>query len=268
MFEGSKLDTFFICLLIIAISMIFGMNIISLIDKKISNVSINIPPIKVPSPSIVVNIHKSNGKVNTISNKNLTEEVDSNDVKEHFSSVSEEDNIKVDIKNNTSNKINSSETNTNDIEIESEKHLSEPIDLKNPPSENIIEYNEFQNNNQRNTTNYTVGGNTKSSNLSTKKVHCENPSINKKFQKGKNAIAQNKTHSCKNKYKPESFYRYYTAPIAYLEDYKLKGANYGDYNNYLPPRDAGVRLLPKDNKNLYPKHSKFDKIPKAVNYIF
>jgi len=39
--------------------MIIGFNIIYIIDKKISSVNINIPPIHVPKPSVTVRINRS-----------------------------------------------------------------------------------------------------------------------------------------------------------------------------------------------------------------
>lgn len=52
MFE-SNLDIFFIVILILAVLIILGMNIVSIIDKKISNVTVNVPP-----PNVIVNIQK------------------------------------------------------------------------------------------------------------------------------------------------------------------------------------------------------------------
>ena len=45
-------------LLIIIISSIIGLNIVNIIDKKISNVEINIPKIKIPEPKIKLTINK------------------------------------------------------------------------------------------------------------------------------------------------------------------------------------------------------------------
>ena len=272
MFEGSKLDTFFICLLIVAISIIFGMNVLSLIDKKISNVSINIPPIAVPQPSIVVHIHKSNGTIKTVSNGNAEDtNVNKN---EHFASVSnEKDNLKNthiehiydnDVSEIDSDKISSK---ASDIKIVNPDESDHKSNLYNPLDKDIVEYTV----NESNKNKTTDLSDDNRSNIPQEKnswVHCDNPSINEKFQRGKNLIPKNQIHACKDAFKPESYYKHYAQPIAHLEDYKLKGANYNDYNNTVYPHDAGVRLLPKDNKKLYPHHSKFDKIPKAMNHSF
>ena len=55
---GNKLDTLFICLFMVIIAIIIGINIISMIDKKISNVSVNVPPVNVPKSTIIINLEK------------------------------------------------------------------------------------------------------------------------------------------------------------------------------------------------------------------
>ncbi len=45
-----------IVLLVIVISGVLGMNIVNLIDRKISDISINLPKINVPKPEIIVNM--------------------------------------------------------------------------------------------------------------------------------------------------------------------------------------------------------------------
>ena len=52
-------DIILLFILAIVVSMIIGYNIIYIIDKKISSVNINIPPIHVPKPSVTVRINRS-----------------------------------------------------------------------------------------------------------------------------------------------------------------------------------------------------------------
>lgn len=50
----SKLDIFIIILFVITVSIIIGLSVVNMIDKKISNISVNIPPLKVPKQTVVV----------------------------------------------------------------------------------------------------------------------------------------------------------------------------------------------------------------------
>lgn len=55
----STFDIILLFILAIVVSMIIGYNIIYIIDKKISSVNINIPPIHVPKPSVTVKINRT-----------------------------------------------------------------------------------------------------------------------------------------------------------------------------------------------------------------
>lgn len=54
-------DLILLFILSIVVSMIIGYNIIYIIDKKISSVNINIPPVKIPKPIVTVKINKMTG---------------------------------------------------------------------------------------------------------------------------------------------------------------------------------------------------------------
>lgn len=56
--EISIFDVILLFILSIAVSMIVGYNIIYIIDKKISSVNINIPPVYVPKPVVNIKINK------------------------------------------------------------------------------------------------------------------------------------------------------------------------------------------------------------------
>lgn len=53
----NTLDIIIIILLAITISIIIGLSIVNLIDKKINNVSVNIPPIVVPEQNVKLNVN-------------------------------------------------------------------------------------------------------------------------------------------------------------------------------------------------------------------
>lgn len=64
-------DIVLLFILLLTVSMIIGYNIVFIIDKKISNVTVNIPPIKVPTPQVTLYVQQGlNGdlRYNTIKN--------------------------------------------------------------------------------------------------------------------------------------------------------------------------------------------------------
>jgi hypothetical protein len=58
----SKTDFFFLVILVIVASSFIGLNIVSIIDKKIKNLSINMPKITVPPAEVTVNIENDDNK--------------------------------------------------------------------------------------------------------------------------------------------------------------------------------------------------------------
>lgn len=98
------------------------------------------------------------------------------------------------------------------------------------------------------------------------KLVCENESLN-----GKVIIKPFKTEIDivdRDNVSEGNFYKYYHPIIAPLNGTGRKGFNYNDYNNNIHPAYAGVKLLEKDNKDLYPKYAKIEGIPKPSNYSF
>lgn len=139
----------FIIILIIGIilSIILGFGVVSVIDNKINNVSINIPPISVPQPTIIVKIDKqisnSIGDYDVyINNEN---NIDEN--KEHYmhekiegfeNVVNKSTNTTIESKNkDTNNKQNND--NKRDIK-EGKVNKTDPI---SPPKDMNICKNEF-----------------------------------------------------------------------------------------------------------------------------
>jgi len=58
----NSFDIILLFILAISVSMIIGYNIVHIIDKKISSVNINIPPINVPKPCVTVRINEKGDK--------------------------------------------------------------------------------------------------------------------------------------------------------------------------------------------------------------
>lgn len=48
----------------------------------------------------------------------------------------------------------------------------------------------------------------------------------------------------------------------------LQASNYVEYKDTLRPEYATKRLLPDDNKEIYPKYSKIEDVPYPSNYVF
>ena len=56
----SNTDFFFLIILITVVSAFIGLNIVSIVDKKIKNLSINMPKITVPPAEVTINIENDN----------------------------------------------------------------------------------------------------------------------------------------------------------------------------------------------------------------
>ena len=57
----SKTDLIFVIIFFIVVASFLGMSIVNIIDKKLSNISINVPKIKLPKSEVTVKFEK-NGK--------------------------------------------------------------------------------------------------------------------------------------------------------------------------------------------------------------
>jgi hypothetical protein len=100
-------DIFMILLLIVVVGFIIGLNIVSVVDKKLGNIAINVPPITIPKPTVIVKIDqggkydiyvendtdKKNKLVLSTDNQNehfensLNISSDGSEGKEHFGSI-------------------------------------------------------------------------------------------------------------------------------------------------------------------------------------
>lgn len=55
---NNKLDLFFIIMFMITVSVIIGLHIVSVVDKKLGNLSINLPPVR---PNLIINLQRGEG---------------------------------------------------------------------------------------------------------------------------------------------------------------------------------------------------------------
>jgi len=58
----TKTDYIFIIIFFIVVACFLGISIVNIVDKKLSNISINVPKIKLPSSEVIVNFEKNGNK--------------------------------------------------------------------------------------------------------------------------------------------------------------------------------------------------------------
>ena len=73
-----------------------------------------------------------------------------------------------------------------------------------------------------------------------------------------------------NKLTAENYYKtHYKIPVIPIEDYKIKGFNYGDYSDYPTPYQVRqMRILSQNTKGLPADQAKNKNIPTGYNYAF
>ncbi|MBA42562.1 MAG: hypothetical protein CMF62_00950 [Magnetococcales bacterium] len=286
-------------MIIIVVSLIIGFNIVSLIDKKINNISVNVPPFKVPEPKVVVKMCENFDQISK--NKEDKENKENKENKED-----KKDNNKVDPL-----KPNNFDGELNEIAIERGYKDRTPSDLNNPEKDDIVNYVE-DDDEQRplNQTKHTmldkanrllklqgmdevddIGGVNKiwdydgsgarpsesgryidagdfGYQLPRVMKACQNSSISQKFISGKNKIKPFQT-ACnqRNGLTAENYYKtHFETPRLWLEDYKTLGYNYSDYDKSANPYNTKYKILPVGKKAYKPEKNRY--IPQAKNYVF
>lgn len=197
----SGFDILIILVLFILFSIFLGMKIVSVIDKKISNISVTVPAVNLPKPNIVVKNNYCDAKIRDNNKEKSTEPFISSEI---------------------------------DYTYDNETNKKEEI------KEEIKE--EFTDNNTCKQTKETL-----------KK--------NLKVDKEKGMFQKVKTDCLTGiPYKTTYF-------IPFQDKNSPRGYNEGNYTCFIEPENAGVKLLPKDNKKLYKKYSKVNSIPTPSNFI-
>ncbi len=252
----SKIDVCVIIILVSVVSIIIGFNIVSLIDKKISNVCINIPPIKIPPPQVNVTIKREDTipKIVAFQPKTVGANV------ENFASVSSPDN-----KQELSIEASVEETSVEETSVEEASVEEASVDTnggdsiyKNMQAESKAEL-QYALSEVQDYTPYTPPNTgllgehnapvltVEYQNIAKKNITCNNKSINSRFETGKKFIKPNQ-NSCSNEYMedPSQYYKKkFHAPVANLEDTRTFGANYQEYSNYANPYSVGEGLIKK-----------------------
>lgn len=228
----TKTDIIISVLFMITIAVIIGLNIVNVIDKKINNVSVN-----VPEPKLILNISKDDqDKINICACdkqevKNQDQEQENNI--EKFTNVSDAQ-------------------DTNNYTKIKEEILSDPNNNKFT-DENILTAADFGHD---------------SSYAPNRYVSCANSSIGGRYKGGKKRIYPYRVN-CNNlnKLTAENYYKtFYNKFVIPIEDYNIKGSNYQKYDAYPSPQQVNnLKILSKNAKGVAIKTKN---IPEGYNYAF
>jgi hypothetical protein len=121
---NSKTDYFFVIIFFIVVAAFLGISIVNIIDKKLSNISINIPKIKLPPSEVTVNFEKSgsNYKVKCSKKEIKKNTSESNKIDEDYLELPLNNNIDTSTKEKD---LNNQEPNLNqEVKLESEPKVS------------------------------------------------------------------------------------------------------------------------------------------------
>jgi hypothetical protein len=283
----NKIDIFFIILFIIVVSIIIGLNIVVLIDKKIGNVSVNIPKITVSPPEIILNINKDlQGNINICGKLNKTE----HDKNLNTSNSRTNNNIEKFIVSDAQDFHNYDELRKKSVKMNND-FTKEKVD--NPLQTDTVDYNtdlkglDFnmqivhpdhlnsvgsyaQPNTEKKPRKSFVSATDFGLDPPRQVVSCANSSISQKWKSGKNSLLPFQV-ACgqPNKIQAEDYYKtHYKKQIIPLEDSLVRGHNYMDYSNTISPHKIDFRILSQTTKGLNPKDNNFKNIPDGANYAF
>nr|QBK88772.1 MAG: hypothetical protein LCMiAC01_04540 [Mimivirus LCMiAC01] len=272
----NKTDIFFIVLFIIVITLIVGINISNLIDKKISDISVNIPKINIPKPVITLNISRDSKEMFMVCNENkenkdidlakkqsvkkIDDNIDYNKEKEKFTVADAQDIHNYDnLKKATVKKHN----NTDFIDQEGVRGE----DLYDHPKIIYPGKNEFKSQHDGITYAMTYDYGLEAPPYY---VSCANSSIAQKWRTGKKSLLPNQI-ACNrpNKLTAENYYKKeYKIPIAPMEDYHIKGHNYSVYINKSNAYATDKRILSQSTKGLPRSEAVIRHLPHGYNYVF
>lgn len=259
-----NIDIFIIMILIIVVSIIIGLNIVSLIDRKISDISINIPP---QPQNVVIKIDPAiNDKFNIKveqqethkpeSFKNIIEpyQINNNNRKDYTEKpyTAPERDLKINMieldNDNIANINNPDPLDTIKYdpksiipEIVPNTVISKTATINDKPVEfnDVIPPTTYTINNQK----------------MIPKEHfliCPNDSLNRKFAQGQNNLKPFPI-ACDQKstldIDPIDYYKKYYKPIrGNLEDPVVRGYNFGKYDEFFKPYQIYTKLWTKEDE--------------------
>jgi len=278
----TTIDTFFIIIFLVVSSIIIGLNVVSVVDKKLGNVSVNVPPVKIPKTNIYVNVCEgSKGKIHVSISDNYDKgnQYDKSDKQEQ----KQEPFIVADAQ----------DIHNYDKLKQKTLQMSNDYDkdkIETPGADTIVDYDKDYIEDDKFSIRTTYNDRKMQDRLEqTKKsqqtylsradfgfepplmtVSCANSSIAQKWKSGKKMI-QPWQISCDkpNKLTAENYYKTeYSIPIIPMEDTKVRGYNYMAYSSAVHPGKIDFRILSQSTKGLSPDKKDFREIPEAPNYAF
>ena len=258
------LDTFFIILFIVVVSVIIGLNIVHVVDKKISDVSINVPETKV-----YVNIcEDSKGKIKV----DFKDGINKKNVENFIVSDAQDFHNYKDHRKKTEKEINIFNHEKIDIPLDKDK-VDYDKDKDDRDFYTGIQYDfrprkAKKDNDERKKKAY-VSDVDFGWEVPRQVVSCANSSISQQFKTGKKSLMPFQI-DCRrpNKLTAENYYKtHYKAQIIPIEDHLVRGHNYLNYTNWVEPTKIDYRILSQSTKGL-PNRESAKHIPVGWNYGF
>jgi hypothetical protein len=268
-FASGSMNIFFLILFIVAVSMIIGLSIIAVIDRKINNVSIKIPNIE---PKVIFNVDKDengNIKISQKNNDKIEEFIvaDANDL--NYNELREEviakdDSFDLEYLNDPENNKGidyDKKPGDDDFSIrvvhglpEVKREIKKIIDKE--VGKKYVTETDFDNHNLLEDPR--------------KAVSCPNSTVLRAEGANKRHLLPNQISCDLGKIKSEDYYqKNFKKFIAPIEDYNIKGHNYGEYTDSINPYQLRyTRILAQNTKGLPPEATKYKNIPLGYNYVF
>jgi hypothetical protein len=244
-----SMDICMIILFLVAVSFIIGLNIVSVVDRKLGNVEINVPPINVPKPTLIVNVNKANGEIESFVEdkacKMVKQENNNNNTQvEHFAGTIKQEG-KSEQKSELKEKIEK-------IRIKTQTNEGSKADILNPDQIDVVQYDDYVCYRKGYVPPEEIKADKK------EKLKCDNNSLNEKFSYG-SKYTQNMS-TCQQKswedIDPADFYKtMYRPRPAVMEDEILKGYNINRYDTSTEINNIGMIDL-KSNRQ-YPKGNSY-----------
>lgn len=239
-----SMDVFMIVLFLVAVSFIIGLNIVSVVDKKLGRVEVNVPPINIPSPTLIVNVNKTNGEIETFVEDNKCKMVKQTNVPkiEGFEgNVVKKDEVKP----------------TEPIKINQQTDTGGKSNMLNPDAGDVVDYGNY----------VCYKKDTLKPNLKPEPVTCKNDYMNEKFKHGPIYTTGN---TCAQKswddIDPQLFYKtMYKPRPAIMEDDVLKGFNINTYDSSTDIHNIG--MIDLKNSNQYPKGNSYIEQQDAKRFV-
>lgn len=240
------MDTFDIILFLIVITVIIALiiiNVNSVIENKLSNISVNIPPIHIPNPQVTVKVQKSCGsddfyvyveKENT--NNQQLQTVSVNQLNEHFNDTTIPTTTPV-----TSVTPVTSETQVTSVIMEEQKTTNENIEKCNNKSldKQRLDAYKYLIQNKIETSKFPICSNMNNNNIINKNISSEH-------------IINDEEIDLLEYYRKHQYF-----VKSYLEDPVVRGYNMNQYDKSATLSEIGKLPLTNDFKN-----------PKPYGYIF